>query len=214
MSIIANWISSEYVTTSITSSRHIVRGLVRKITALPLGSAAPYFKNIIIADKIQEKIPPFPGAGILLSEGETMSYAIYLRKSQADLEAEASGAGETLSRHRMALLELAKRMQLEIGAVYEEIVSGETIAARPRTIPIADRIVPVLRTLTAGHTRQLITMNDDRFYSRYWDTIDRLKVSRLEPYSCRHTFFTRLAEADVQPGVITSAGRSRILQRP
>ena len=61
-----------------------------------------------------------------------MSYAIYLRKSQADLEAEASGAGETLSRHRMALLELAKRMQLEIGAVYEEIVSGETIAARPQ----------------------------------------------------------------------------------
>ena len=194
MSIIANWISSEYVTTSITSSRHIVRGLVRKITALPLGSAAPYFKNIIIADKIQEKIPPFPGAGILLSEGETMSYAIYLRKSQADLEAEASGAGETLSRHRMALLELAKRMQLEIGAVYEEIVSGETIAARPRTIPIADRIVPVLRALTAGRTRQLITMNDDRFYSRYWE------VSRLEPYSCRHTFFTRLAEADVQAG--------------
>lgn len=86
------------------------------------------------------------------------------------------------------------------------IGGSKTSAGRDRTIPIADRIVPVLHALTAGRTGQLITMNDDRFYSRYWDTIDRLHVSRLEPYSCRHTFFTRLAEADVQPGVITSAG--------
>ena len=42
-----------------------------------------------------------------------MSYAIYLRKSQADLEAEASGVGETLSRHRRTLLELAKRYNIK-----------------------------------------------------------------------------------------------------
>ena len=34
-------------------------------------------------------------------------YCIYLRKSRADLEAEAHGEGETLSRHKTALLELA-----------------------------------------------------------------------------------------------------------
>lgn len=60
-----------------------------------------------------------------------MSYCIYLRKSRTDLEAEARGEGETLARHRSALLELAKKRELSIGQIYEEIVSGETIAARP-----------------------------------------------------------------------------------
>lgn len=58
-------------------------------------------------------------------------YAIYLRKSRADREAEARGEGETLSRHEIALNELAIKMNLPIGAVYKELVSGETIAARP-----------------------------------------------------------------------------------
>lgn len=60
-----------------------------------------------------------------------MSYCIYLRKSRADAEAEARGEGETLARHQTALLELAKRMQLNITQIHREIVSGETIAARP-----------------------------------------------------------------------------------
>ena len=36
-------------------------------------------------------------------------YCIYLRKSRADMDAEAHGEGETLARHEKALLELAKR---------------------------------------------------------------------------------------------------------
>ena len=59
-------------------------------------------------------------------------YAIYLRKSRADLEAEAMGQGETLARHRAALREYAQSHGMEIGAVYEEIVSGESIDARPK----------------------------------------------------------------------------------
>lgn len=61
-----------------------------------------------------------------------MKYAMYLRKSRADLEAEAHGEGETLSRHKNALLELARKMSITVSAIYEEIVSGETIAARPQ----------------------------------------------------------------------------------
>ncbi|RAZ94375.1 resolvase, partial [Klebsiella oxytoca] len=38
-----------------------------------------------------------------------MSYCMYLRKSRADLEAEARGEGETLARHRAALLEVARQ---------------------------------------------------------------------------------------------------------
>lgn len=48
-----------------------------------------------------------------------------------DKEAEERGEGETLARHEKALLELAKRQKLNVTKIYREIVSGETIAARP-----------------------------------------------------------------------------------
>lgn len=60
-----------------------------------------------------------------------MAFCLYLRKSRADLEAEARGEGETLARHEKALLELARRQRLNITQIYREIGSGETIAARP-----------------------------------------------------------------------------------
>jgi len=60
-----------------------------------------------------------------------LPYCMYLRKSRADLEAEARGEGETLKRHEKILLELAKKLNINITKIYREIVSGETIAARP-----------------------------------------------------------------------------------
>lgn len=59
-------------------------------------------------------------------------YAIYLRKSRADLEAEKFGEGETLSKHRKILEELAARQGFYIGEIYEELESGDTIAGRPK----------------------------------------------------------------------------------
>ena len=58
-------------------------------------------------------------------------YAVYLRKSRADLEAEKLGEGETLARHKKILLELAARKGLYIGKIYQEVVSGDTIKDRP-----------------------------------------------------------------------------------
>lgn len=62
-----------------------------------------------------------------------MPYCAYLRKSRADMDAEARGEGETLARHQKRLEELAERMHIELPAenFFREIVSGETIAARP-----------------------------------------------------------------------------------
>lgn len=57
--------------------------------------------------------------------------AVYLRKSRADIEAEARGEGETLSKHRKALLKLAKQQNLNIIQIHEEIVSGESLFHRP-----------------------------------------------------------------------------------
>ena len=58
-------------------------------------------------------------------------YCLYLRKSRADADAEARGEGETLARHEKALLELARRMRLNVTEIYREVVSGETIVSRP-----------------------------------------------------------------------------------
>ncbi|MBV7276307.1 recombinase family protein [Clostridium sp. PL3] len=60
-----------------------------------------------------------------------MSYCLYLRKSRTDIEAEYRGEGETLARHEKSLMNLAECLKLNITEIYREIVSGETIAARP-----------------------------------------------------------------------------------
>ena len=57
------------------------------------------------------------------------AYAMYLRKSRKDA-AEAS-IEETLARHEARLRQLAQERGLAIGAVYREVVSGDSIAARP-----------------------------------------------------------------------------------
>ena len=62
---------------------------------------------------------------------ERDEYSIYLRKSRKDADAEKNGEGDTLKRHETILLDLAKRQGLKIGKIYREIVSGDSISARP-----------------------------------------------------------------------------------
>ena len=58
------------------------------------------------------------------------TYAIYLRKSREDIEAEKYGEGETLARHEKILTTLAEKRNLRISKIYREVVSGETISER------------------------------------------------------------------------------------
>lgn len=69
-----------------------------------------------------------------------MQYCIYLRKSRADAEAEARGEGETLARHKKSLMELASKLNLNIVKIYKEIVSGESISARPEMQKLLDDV--------------------------------------------------------------------------
>lgn len=91
-------------------------------------------------------------------------YSIYLRKSRADRDAESSpgGEGDTLLRHRTTLLALAHRMGLTIHSIYEEVVSGESIANRPemqRLLSEVERggldgvLVMEVERLARGNTR-------------------------------------------------------------
>lgn len=82
-------------------------------------------------------------------------YAIYLRKSRKDLELEAMGEGETLARHKNALLELAQKKELKIAKIYEEMVSGESIEDRPQ-------IQELLNEVIAGKYRGVLVMEIER----------------------------------------------------
>ena len=84
-----------------------------------------------------------------------MPYCIYLRKSRADTEAEQRGEGETLARHEKALTSFAKQSELEVTAIYREIISGETIAARPQ-------MQKLLSEVSQGLWDGVIVMDVDR----------------------------------------------------
>lgn len=60
-------------------------------------------------------------------------YAMYLRKSRADLALEELGEGETLARHKTMLCALAEKYEIPATSIteYREIVSGESIQDRP-----------------------------------------------------------------------------------
>lgn len=82
-------------------------------------------------------------------------YAIYLRKSRADLDAEARSEGETLARHRRALTDLAEKRGLNVTHIYEEIASGSTIASRPQ-------MQALLAAVEAGEYAGVIVNDTDR----------------------------------------------------
>lgn len=103
-----------------------------------------------------------------------MSYCIYLRKSRADVEAEARGEGETLARHEKILLGLAKKLQINVTKIYKEIVSGETIAARPV-------MQQLLTDIENGNWKGVLVVEVERLARG--DTMDQGLVAQTLKYS-------------------------------
>lgn len=69
-----------------------------------------------------------------------MNTLIYLRKSRADEESERQGEYETLSRHKSTLLKVAKEKNLNIVDIKEELVSGESVANRPKMLELLNEV--------------------------------------------------------------------------
>lgn len=74
-----------------------------------------------------------------------LDVAIYLRKSRADVEEEQKamdkGADyDALGKHRRELLSLARKGQHAVIDIFEEIVSGESISARPKMMELLKNI--------------------------------------------------------------------------
>ncbi|WP_040659712.1 recombinase family protein [Oscillibacter ruminantium] len=102
-------------------------------------------------------------------------YLIYLRKSRQDQDKELqTGNFDTLQRHRDALLALAKQHGYTIAYIFEEVVSGDTIAERPEmqkllaaveTGEYAGVLVMEVPRLARGNTRDQGTVAETFQYS-------------------------------------------------
>lgn len=101
-------------------------------------------------------------------------YCMYLRKSRADLEAETRGEGETLARHKSLLFELSRKMKINITKIYQEVVSGETIASRPE-------MQQLLSDVEAGMWKGVLVVEVERLARG--DTIDQGIVAQTFKYS-------------------------------
>ena len=67
-------------------------------------------------------------------------YLMYLRKSRMDTDYEEISITETLSRHRITLEKLCKSKRLHVDEVLEEVVSGESLAARPQMMRLLEMV--------------------------------------------------------------------------
>ena len=85
------------------------------------------------------------------------------------MEAEARNEGETLEKHRKILCALAKKRGYNIGEIYKEVVSGETLTARPE-------VQRLLRDVEAGKWAGVLVMEIERLARG--DTIDQGIVAR------------------------------------
>ena len=105
-----------------------------------------------------------------------MRCAMYIRRSRADVEAEKMGQGATLSRHFDTLMALAKKMKIVIADkdIYREIVSGDTISARPE-------MQRLLRAVEAGIYGAILCVDVDRLARG--DSIDQGIIMQTIAYS-------------------------------
>ena len=61
---------------------------------------------------------------------------------------------------------------------------------------------PVVESLLNSKGEKLIAINKDNFYVEYYACLERAKVRKLPPYSCRHTYGTEAVKLGVHPAVI------------
>ena len=65
---------------------------------------------------------------------------MYLRKSRMDTDFDDVSVEETLNRHRRILESFCKERRLNVVETLEEVVSGESLSARPQMLRLLDLV--------------------------------------------------------------------------
>lgn len=87
-----------------------------------------------------------------MKSSKTEGVAMYLRKSRME---ELMSEEEVLERHKKTLAEEAKRQNLNVTGIYEEVVSGDTLYSRPQMLQL-------LADVEAGQYCAVLCMEIDR----------------------------------------------------
>ncbi|MDO4301833.1 MAG: recombinase family protein [Clostridia bacterium] len=103
-----------------------------------------------------------------------MPYCIYLRKSRADRDNPLWTESEILARHEQTLTELANNRGYKIDKIFREVVSGETLAARPQ-------MQQLLTEVESGLWEGVLVMEVERLARG--NSIDQGIVSQAFKYS-------------------------------
>ena len=106
-----------------------------------------------------------------------MNCCIYLRKSRSDRDTEeylAQDPAATLERHEKILTELARSMNITVGAIYREVVSGDTVSSRPE-------VRRLLSEVERGMWDGVLVMEIERLARG--DAVDQGIVARAFRYS-------------------------------
>lgn len=101
-------------------------------------------------------------------------YGAYLRKSRADLSLEKNSGTDTLKRHKDIILKTAEYMNITIDKWWQEVVSGETIEARPE-------VQKMLLEVEQGHYEGIFVVDVDRLARG--DTADQSRITKSFSFS-------------------------------
>lgn len=79
---------------------------------------------------------------------------------------------------------------------------AKTKSRKKSAIVFPEILRPVVEGLLNCKGEKLFGSNDKNFYSEYYACLERAKVRKLPPYSCRHTFGTEAVKLGVHPAVV------------
>ena len=79
---------------------------------------------------------------------------------------------------------------------------AKTKSRKKSAIVFPEILRPVVESLLKSKGEKLLTINKDNFYIEFYDCLERAKVRKLPPYSCRHTFGTEAVKLGVHPAVV------------
>lgn len=106
---------------------------------------------------------------------------------------------------RFGEISTIKKSNIHLAEKY--MIGGiKTDAGINRQIPICNKILPIVQKIYSQNKKKLLEIHEKVFYNSFYATLKRIGIRRLNPHCCRHTFFTLMANADVQPAIITETG--------
>jgi integrase len=101
--------------------------------------------------------------------------------------------------------ELAKIEKENIHLPEKYMIGGiKTKAGIDREIPLCDKIIPIVSVFYLAGEKKILEMHEKVFYNKFYETLEKLSIRKLNPHCCRHTAATALADAGIQPAIITA----------